>query len=146
MGLVRDDMDEWVTLSINLRPFECHHCTNRKIIDERLRAVPAYFEGSAVETIVISHYYFGAIWIFEGDIVEAAEGIRPDMICSWSNKFTEMPNQIEIVRVNRVTRIWIDGHNAQAVRAASIVWAMIGFKRNVPEFPRFGPLLHRLHQ
>ena len=68
------------------------------------------------------------------------------MICSWSNELTEMPNQVVIVRVDHVTRIWIDGHNAQAVRAASIVRAMIGFKRNVPEFHRFGPVLHRLHQ
>src|SRR5215469_11753681 len=129
-----------------LRPFERHHCTNRKGIGEGLRAVPAYFEGSALETIIISHYYFGATWIFEGDIGEPAEGISPDMICSRNNEFTELPNQVVIVRVGHVTRIWIDGHNAQAVRAASIVRAMIGFKRNVPEFHRFGPVLRRLHQ
>src|SRR5258708_20466848 len=128
------------------RPFECHRCTNRKCIGEGLRAVPAHFEGSDVEIMIIRHYYFGAIWIFEGDIGEAAEGVSLDMICSWNNEFTEMPKQVVIVRVGHVPRIWIDGHNAQAVRAASIVRAMIGIKRNVPEFHRFGPVLHRLRQ
>jgi len=78
-----------------------------------LRAVPAHFKGSAAETFVISHYYFGAIWIFEGDIGQAAEGVSPDMIRSWSNELTELPNQVVIVRVGHVTRMWIDGHNEE---------------------------------
>src|SRR5215831_4415039 len=101
------------------QPCECHHSTSRECIGERLRAVPAHSERSA-ETIVIHHDYFRAIWIFECDIRDAAEAVRPNAICSWNNELTEVPNQVVIVRVAYVRRTWIDGHYTQAVGAASI--------------------------
>ncbi len=126
-------------------PLKGYSRARREGIVEPLVA-PEHLEVAVAGAIVMRNHDLGTIGILESHIGKATQRIGGNMVRARHNKLAELAELIVIIAIGNIARSLIDGHYAQAVGTAASVRAIVGIKRNIPEYDRPGHVLHRLHQ